>query len=137
MQLTPGQQAIWTSMTQNWEPPNDSPVEPQDFVLQPVIFRGTAPGVGFAIPGAGEERYRDEVAPAFSQLPGASVPINIEVAGRDAYVGTFSAGAAMVTTSGCWGVIIVGRDTATVRAMAPELLDPATVPGRPASSRSS
>jgi hypothetical protein len=137
MQLNPSQQAVWTSMTQNWEPPGDSPISAEEFVMRPVLFRGSVPGVGFGIPGAGVGRYRDEVAPAFGQLPGASVPSRIDVAGRDAYLGTFSGGAALLTTSGCWGVMVIGRDTATVRAMAPELLNPATVPGLATAARSS
>lgn len=137
MQLTPAQQAVWTGMAQSWEPPEGSPVKAEDFVMRPVMYRGSVPAVALAVPGAGEERYHDEMLPAFEELPGAGTPVEVDVAGRVGYVATFSAGSALLTTNGCWGVMVVGPDAASLQATAAELVSPATTPGRPvAASRS-
>ena len=135
--LSPALQAEWTSLTQTWEPPKGSPVKADDYVMKPVMFHGNYPAVAIAVPGAGEERYRDEMLPAFGQLAGAGPPVQVDVAGREAYAGRFLAGAALITTNGCWGVLVIGRDIANVRAMTIELVRPATVPGRPVSGRAS
>ena len=135
--LSPALQAEWASLTQTLEPPKGSPVNAEDYVMKPVMFQGDYPGVALAVPGAGEERYRDEMLPAFNQLGGAGPPVQVDVAGREAYAGRFHAGAALITTNGCWGVLVIGRDIANVRAMTIELVRPSTVSGRPiASSRS-
>ena len=137
MQLTPAQQASWNATMSSIQPPEDSPLQPEDLVMSPVVYGGGSPAIVVGIPGAGEERYFEEAEQALRDLPGSVEPIETEVAGRKALVGSFMGGSALATTNGCWGVLVMGPDAASVQAMTPALVGAATVPGRPVSAPSS